>query len=557
MPKIAQYEGQVKSQVSQQPGAPAPVPGMFDNPVVEGALNLAQEAAKLKGRIDTTSAEEALVQFERSKNELFFNPDNGYFNTQGKDAYDQSVNATKALDDLKAQYGESLDAQAKSMFDKSADTHITRAMSDINRHASKGLSAWEVSTIEAQVENSLENASLYWNDPDRLKVQNVLGRQAIYDSAAITGEGSEVIAEKVQTFESTFARSIIEAATQKSSVSGTEMLEKHADKLEGPDKLKMEAEIEAKAKVEKTAADARAAVLTATSLIESHDDRSTIIDEVNKIEDPELRKKTMTETMSQFSRKEQAEKEQANDYYQTSIGLVNQGMTVGEITASNPEAWEGMTDTQRNNILSGKHMITDQILLSELRSMNTKDKAKLNAVDYADKLKPSDLQKLTGEIEAAKKGKQGSRVQSLTAKTMTAAESAFGKKSRWSTGKGKLTPRGEKANEFLNAMQDAIDEFESDHDRKITPTEENEIIGEFTRAIISERSRWGFDILAADVEIDLSNSPAVDVRMLNRIVDETPDIDINDLTKAYQYLIDNDQPVNLNTIRMVYEQGRQ
>ena len=112
----------------------------------------------------------------------------------------------------------------------------------------------------------------------------------------------------------------------------------------------------------------------------------------------------MNESMSLFSRKRQAEKESANSNYQDAIKLVNEGLSSAQIKAKDPEAWLGMTDSQRNNILSGKHMITDQVLLSNLRALPVKEKAKLNAVDFSDKLKPADLQKLTGEINAAKKG---------------------------------------------------------------------------------------------------------------------------------------------------------
>ena len=284
MPKIAQYEpNQVSTRIANQPLAQDAPDDAFAGPVIEGALNLAQAGLNIKKRIDTTSAEESLVSFERDKNDLFFNPENGYFNTQGRNAFDGSNGASKALDELKTKYGKNLGQQSKLMFDKAADTHITRGRLDITRHSAKGLKAWEIGTIESQVENTIENASLYWSDPERLKVQNVLGRQAIFDSAKLMGLGFEETAEKVQTYESMFARASIEAATRSSAVEGKAALEQYGSRLEGPDKIKVDSLIEQKVKIDKTKSDAIVAVATASKLVEQNEDRTDIVKEVNKI----------------------------------------------------------------------------------------------------------------------------------------------------------------------------------------------------------------------------------------------------------------------------------
>jgi len=167
MPKVTQAQAsQIAPTVVRQPRASAQVPtAAFGAPITKGLVDIAQAGLDIKQRIDTTAAEEALVSFEREKNDLFFNPKTGYFNTQGRNAFDSASVANTALDDLKKKFGKDLGDQARSMFDPAADQHITRARTDIGRHSSKGLQAWETATLGAQVENTLENASLYWNDP--------------------------------------------------------------------------------------------------------------------------------------------------------------------------------------------------------------------------------------------------------------------------------------------------------------------------------------------------------------------------------------------------------
>ena len=95
MPKVAQYgDPQVRTQIARQPRADASAGNaVFRSNIqaAQGLASVAEAGAQTMQRIDTTSAEEALVAFEREKNNLFFNPENGYFNTQGKNAYDNAA----------------------------------------------------------------------------------------------------------------------------------------------------------------------------------------------------------------------------------------------------------------------------------------------------------------------------------------------------------------------------------------------------------------------------------------------------------------------------------
>ena len=101
MPKVAQYgEPRVQTQIARQPRADASAGNaVFQSNIraAEGLASVAQAGAQMMQRIDTTSAEEALVAFERDKNNLFFNPESGYFNTQGKNAFDNATAANEAL----------------------------------------------------------------------------------------------------------------------------------------------------------------------------------------------------------------------------------------------------------------------------------------------------------------------------------------------------------------------------------------------------------------------------------------------------------------------------
>lgn len=569
MPKIAQYEpNQVRTQITKQPLAKDAPRDAFGGPIAKGLADvgkglgsIAQASFDLKKRLDTTSAEEALVQFERDKNNLFFNPESGYFNTQGRNAYDGSIAATKAMDDLKIKYGDTLGVDAKLLFDKAANAHITRGSTDIMRHAAKGMQTWEIATIEAQVENSIENASLYWGDSKLMKSYRINGEQSVLDASKLAGIGAEATNEKLQTYRSSFAKAAINAATVNSSASGAVALEEYGDMLEGPDKVKIESMIEKKHKTEKTKADAQVAVMTAINLSSKYDNLADITAEVDEKykDDPELHKKVMSEARARFNILKQAKTGKQKENYDNVIDLVNQNKTIAEIQSLAPKAWEGMSALQENNIRSGKHLVSDQVLLNEINSMSDKEISEIDPNSLAGKLNPNDVDKIVRKQSKINNGVNNSRVRTLAVKSKEAVKLAF--PGKWkSTKTGKLTETGKRASQLLDDIQSQVSEFENDNKRKITPDEEKELLLNITSPIIQKRygniAGYDVDMFAEDWELNLENTSSEDLLMLNRIVSDNKNIDKGQLIKAYQSLIDEGEEINFKNIGAKYSQGK-
>lgn len=521
----------------------------FGAPIAEGLSQLAKTSFDIKQRIDTTAAEEAAVQFEREKNKLFYDPDKGYFNTQGKTAYDQSMQAKKSLEELKKQFGDNLNPEAKRMFNRVADQHITKGNVSIAQHASKGMKAWEVATIESQVENTIENSSLYWQNPKELEVQRALGRQAIMDSMQLQGlTDPAIVNEKLQTFDSSFASSTIAAATNSSAEEGQALYDKYVKRLEGPDRVKMEKLIASKVKEEKTQTDAAFVMGTANKLVDQYDNRDDIMNEVNKIEDPELRKKVQSEVNTQFNIKKNGEKERQANHYSDAIDMVNGGMSATQIQAQHPKVWEGMSPGQRNNILAGKHMTTDQIKFNAVMTLPRKELAQVNPNDYVDVFRKQDMDKLRTAVNKAKQGQTYTSITSPNKKVTTVAERFFGKQKSWQSNKEK----GAKVQEFMNEVQGRIEEAESDKGAKLTPVELDGIVNEYSREYVIERKFMGFDWLSPDLKLNIKEAPPKQIRELNQFVEKYGENTLQDIANKLE---ENNKPVNMETILQVINQG--
>lgn len=557
MPRVETYQAdQVLTQVVRGPRATVAPSG--NQAIAQGLSSLAGTLQREQNRLDEAAAEEAVVNFEREKNRLFFDPQTGYFNTQGRDAFDQAGAMNEALEELKRSHSEKLKSpNARQAFDRVASKHITRSQQDIARHSSKHLKAWEVSTINSQVENTLENASLYWADSERLGVQNALGRQSILDAAELEGVSPEVTQERLETYDSSFARSVVSAATLSSSTEGKEALDKWRDRLEGPDLIKINTAIEKKEKAEKNVSDASFSVTIAESLLDKYESKtdamSDPIVENLKETDASLYKQVRSEISAQHRVKVENKNKEETEAYHNMIDMVNNGATPAQIKQT--EYWDRANPIHRNNILNGKHIVSDHIALVEMLSLPTRQLAEVDPNDPSIQLSRSDRTKLAKSVENAKKGAPQTRIERLSSKANRIAEQNFGDKGKWKKKNGSLTARGEQAEEFLQYIQSRVNEIENDQDRKIRVEEENELIENLTRSFLSERSFLGVDFLAGDLELNLKNTPAPHLEMLNTISNhfDFDQVSRAKLAESYDFLVQNNIPVSPNTLQNEFE----
>jgi len=533
MPKIPQYgELKVEEQIAQ-PAFAKVDPNVYN----QGTVNLlASTVVKMQQQAAESEAHEAVVNFERDKNNLFFNPDTGYFNTQGRDAYDKAKGVTDSLTELKAKYGDKLSSDiAKRAFDNVATQHITRANQDIMQHASKGLNAWEIGTIKSQVENTLENASLYWNDENRLKVQRELGRQNVMQAADKEGVSPETKNERLQTYESAFASATIEAATNKSSQDGKDALEKYKERLEGPDVVKMEKIIATKAKAEQTARDSGQATMFATAMLSKHGDSDTarqdIMEEVNQIKDPEIRKKAMKESMYQLDQKLKADSEEKGKIFENGENFIIKGGSIEQYKAMHPDEWNKMTPKQKRALESGESISTDFVALSNLLTLPKEKLAKVNPPDHFDSLSKTDRSKLINAVKAARQGgpeHQAGRTR--ISQTNAAVEQLFGKRSSWSTNDKKLI------NQFYSTFNDEVELREQSKGAPLTAKEYTEALNDMTREHVKKKSFLG---IGYENKRDLTDLSAEDLKAIS------------------DYLHRNNIPATVDNIFKAYDQANQ
>lgn len=553
MPTVQQYGsqrvgidvvGQPRAQATQRSNA-----GL----VAQGLQNASQDLASLaatqrerKVREDTAYAEDAIVRFEREKNNLLFNPDTGYFNTQGRTAYENSSSVNADLEKLQSDYeSEFTSEEARTMFNQSATTQLSRVRVDVDRHASSGLRAWESANLAAQVESSIETAALRWNDPASVKLQNALGRQSIIDKAKMEGITGAALNEQLQTYDSSFAKATITAAIGTSAAAGRDALDKYGSSLEPNDLLRTQAVITQKEKAEKVQAVAAQAVLTATSLTDQYETRGDIRDEVNKIDDPALRKQTMKESMHQFDIKRRAASEARGDAFETAESHLLEGGSAESFKAQYPESWERLSPSQKKKIESGKATVTDWNTFSDVLTMSREELAKVDPTDYFDKLAPPERNKLISAVKAANgTGSQRDKIdhqvgRSRTVQTTAAVERLLGQnKSKWNDDK-KLV-----ADNFYSLLDEEVRFREEQKGSNLSSEEFTSVLSDLTRKAVIDKEFLG--IISYETEQSLTDT----------LTELAGDADVDDvqLREITSYLRSQGKAVNSRNIIELYNQ---
>lgn len=468
MPKIAKRTGDpVRTTVVKGPRARPEAVGAGISAQLGNILGAVQIGTKIAGMgadrvnaINTTEAEEGVVKFERAKNELFFNPDNGYFNTQGKSAYDTSEDANKSLQKLAREYASGMsNPDARNMFMSVANKHITSGQSDILRHASKGIKAWEISTIKAQTENTIENASLFRGDPERLSVQRELGRESIRDAAKLEGDTGISLNERLQTYDSAFASATIDSSIIDNAEAGKNALDKYGSMLEGDKRQRFEKEIEELKKSEKDQSDSQQVVSMASVIAtEYRGDRKSGLAKIDEIKDVTLRSKVRSHFTTQFNINDVADAEHNADRYDEADKIVKkQGIEVYK--AENQLQFDKFSADQQRKLEKGGTAGTDWITWTDVNLMSPQRLSEMSRTEFekiAPKLDRSQRTDFTDRWTAAQKGDFGKPAKakpqfgrSNSSQTKDLIEGVIGKPTRDFTANQK---------EYANTLYSLIDD---------------------------------------------------------------------------------------------------
>jgi len=172
----------------------------FGSHALSGLTEGAAAFMKAKQEVDTqrfeADAENAVLAYERSKQDLFYNPDSGYFNTAGKTAYDNAEDTNKQLADIRMKTAEGLHPNAAKIYNRITNADLVRSGEGILKHAARGNRDYTIATKDSIIENSIEKAALY--NADDLTTVDATGKERASDFSLALIAGQDAIIEKMK-----------------------------------------------------------------------------------------------------------------------------------------------------------------------------------------------------------------------------------------------------------------------------------------------------------------------------------------------------------------------
>lgn len=548
MPKVEQYGPQrVFSDITQGPRA-RELPATAFGDGGAALRSLGKVAGEISTFFDEASAREATVQFEREKNKLFADPESGYFNLKGKAAFEGQQAAIQSLDDLKKRYAEGLKSpRARRAFEAIADRHITDGRGRIMTHASNGLRLWETETNKAQVENTIENASIYWNDEKSLSVQRQLGRDSVRAAAEMEGIDGDALKERLETFDSSFASAAISAALAQSPDAAEAALKKHGDLLEGDARVKLQNAIDTKRRIDDNRLISEEAVVLGGKYFDdiqgTIDDRAVRAEGLKQIraeiEDPKLRKRVESEFESRIAQRDRIHAEQREAAIEMADqALLVDNMTVDQFIAQNPEEWSRIPARNQAAYAKKADVVTDQEVMNRLFRLRDDVLAKTDLTQYRGQLSKSDYGKLITMQRKAIAGESNAIEKNQRTQVNATIKKMFPKHAT-------NDEQGLKAARFRDLVEEefaARVAAKGETARGLTNAEYAEMLNDMSRQIVLNEEFLGFDLLNPDTEVDIIT------------LSDQLGISAKDLSDIEAYLRDNDVPITVETLTNAYRQ---
>jgi hypothetical protein len=408
MPTIKQYgPSRVRTEVTRQPTMRDAPAGAFGGAVAQGLGDVAAEYERVQDDISTTESRAALNSFQKTEMGILTNPDNGYYNTAGNNAYSGAQPTIKSLSDLKGTLGKELSSSARRKFEEAVDKRIASASMNINQHAARGYKEWKVSGLNDEIQNNIEEAAISYDNKPQFNRALEAGAQAVYDKATMAGLDPK---EATETYRAEFVKSAVLAATATSSAKGEEILAEHVQHLggEGPTYKLLKDKIAGKKEAEKTAYETTDALVKSTAINDRHDgDRLAIRDEVNAIADPIRRERIMKQSMVEFNRRKTANSEARIEVYKNAQAAAASAEGLSPWIEQNSQAWLSLEPSERQSLQSSKLVKTDWTAFSGLMLLPLDELAEVDPAKYTTGLAESELNKLITAVKSAKKGETG------------------------------------------------------------------------------------------------------------------------------------------------------
>jgi len=176
--------------------------------IQRGVAAIGAEIEKNRAIENEARAKELDSQFGNEARDLLFNPQTGYFQKRGRDAVEAQKEASEAIDKLREKYeAMASEGDQRTILSSVLKQRGERALDSVIKHAGNERLIWSQSAGEARAKTALNDAAAYFNDPQRVKLEQARGESEI--ATANAHLGPDVVNQKLAAYRSDLHRGVL------------------------------------------------------------------------------------------------------------------------------------------------------------------------------------------------------------------------------------------------------------------------------------------------------------------------------------------------------------
>lgn len=205
---------------------------------------LAQHAMQMQQLNNEAATKQAYIDFSQQMRTTLFDPKTGYYALQGKDAVDAYQPTIDKLQQLRQTVVDNLaNDQQRRMFQDVALRRTEVELDGMARHAAGQQRAWQDQTSDGVVQDNLNDAAAYYNDPKRFGLAVITGQQEISNHAAQVGMPPEQEQAKRAAFTSAAWKARVERMAINDPVGAQNIYQQNMEQMTGTDQSLVERQL--------------------------------------------------------------------------------------------------------------------------------------------------------------------------------------------------------------------------------------------------------------------------------------------------------------------------
>ncbi len=486
---------------------------------------------------DETRANDALTQYNQGMRDLMHNPETGYLNQKGENAYRNFSTTNEQIESLRQQLADDLDNdRQRDLFLRTSQKQTDSYLDSASRHASSERQVWLKATQEASVEDTIEDAAANYTQPDIVRNNMIKGEMTLQEMASDEGWSKEVLNERLDDYRSNAHISVMNRMVANNDYESAQAwFSNNKDAIDGTKHAEIESRLndgvinnQARRNVE-AIYDSNTPINTLTKEARDSTDNTQLADEMVR------RLKIMRDEDLE------AEKAIQNESYELGgFIIIDQGGSTDDIPRS---AWENMTTQQKVSLKTleskSENRTTDIATWNAINQMAIEDPkqfSELPLLNFASNLSLSDFQEF-GKLQRKYKDQDQqtiSSVQSLGTKANNALKAV------------NIDIDEDRGQKFMRAFQQQVSRFEQATGERIQPNEVDKIIdtllieGEIEGRFVDPDKRF-FEVEAGEVFF-IEDIPESELKLIDAALDKAGKPKTNE-NRVLLYTADQIAPV--------------